>query len=382
MSMSNINIDSELLITLVEARPVLWDKTLDNYKDRNLTRNTWNEVCIELNSEFEELEAKEKNAFGKEVVRRWTNLRDAFAKSLKKMKESKSSGSAAKKLKQYVYNDKLQFLIKLYAERETSNSLCEDDGSVEVQNNVVLHRVRNPLATENEATNPTIFKKPATQSRKHKKVDEVELKILKALEPKEPEKTDPNMSFFQSLLPHLKNFNAEDILQFQMGVLQVISNLNERKRGTVHPPQYSQHNYHSFHLSHPSFPQPPPCHNQHLQSLLPTQANPILYHQNSRSPLLNQFSQSLSVPSHSQPLATATSPTYLSPAHCSPLSYTPSNTPLLSENNDSFSLDKGTECRKPMDRPHEGSFTPEATYSEICSPESTASSACSIDFTF
>lgn len=58
-------IDSEVLITLVEARPVLWDKTLEHYKDRNLTRNAWNEVCIELNSEFEELGDKEKNAFGK-----------------------------------------------------------------------------------------------------------------------------------------------------------------------------------------------------------------------------------------------------------------------------------------------------------------------------
>lgn len=53
-------IDSEVLITLVQARPVLWDKTLENYKDRNLTRNAWNEVCIELNSEFEELGDKEK----------------------------------------------------------------------------------------------------------------------------------------------------------------------------------------------------------------------------------------------------------------------------------------------------------------------------------
>lgn len=58
-------IDSEILITLVEARPVLWDKSLESYKDRNMTRNGWNEVCIALNSEFEELEEKEKNAYGK-----------------------------------------------------------------------------------------------------------------------------------------------------------------------------------------------------------------------------------------------------------------------------------------------------------------------------
>lgn len=58
-------VDNELLISLVEARPVLWDKTLDNYKDRVATRNAWREVCNELNSKFEELEDKEKNHFGK-----------------------------------------------------------------------------------------------------------------------------------------------------------------------------------------------------------------------------------------------------------------------------------------------------------------------------
>ena len=31
-------IDAEVLITLVEIRPVLWDKTLDVYKDRIATK--------------------------------------------------------------------------------------------------------------------------------------------------------------------------------------------------------------------------------------------------------------------------------------------------------------------------------------------------------
>ena len=34
----DVNIDNELLILLVQERPVLWDKTLDIFKDRNATR--------------------------------------------------------------------------------------------------------------------------------------------------------------------------------------------------------------------------------------------------------------------------------------------------------------------------------------------------------
>lgn len=59
------DIDNDVLISLVEARPVLWDKTLDSFKDRNQTRDAWREVCCALKNNFEDMEDKEKNAFGK-----------------------------------------------------------------------------------------------------------------------------------------------------------------------------------------------------------------------------------------------------------------------------------------------------------------------------
>ena len=62
--MSDVNIDNELLISLVQERRVLWDKTLEIFKDRNTTRNAWREVCVEIRSDFDELEDKEKNALG------------------------------------------------------------------------------------------------------------------------------------------------------------------------------------------------------------------------------------------------------------------------------------------------------------------------------
>lgn len=64
IQMSNF-IDVDVLISLVEARPVLWDKTLDTFKDRNLTRDAWREVCCGLKNDFEVMKDNEKNAFGK-----------------------------------------------------------------------------------------------------------------------------------------------------------------------------------------------------------------------------------------------------------------------------------------------------------------------------
>lgn len=34
-------VDIEILIHLVQERPIIWDKTLEEYKDRVQTRNGW-----------------------------------------------------------------------------------------------------------------------------------------------------------------------------------------------------------------------------------------------------------------------------------------------------------------------------------------------------
>jgi hypothetical protein len=53
--MGDFEFDTDLLMSLVEARPVLWDKTDDIYKDRNETKKAWKEVCICLQEDFESL---------------------------------------------------------------------------------------------------------------------------------------------------------------------------------------------------------------------------------------------------------------------------------------------------------------------------------------
>jgi len=52
--MGDFEFDSDLLISLVEARPVLWDKMDDIYKNRNKTK-AWREVRICLQEDLEAL---------------------------------------------------------------------------------------------------------------------------------------------------------------------------------------------------------------------------------------------------------------------------------------------------------------------------------------
>ena len=63
--MGDFEFDIDLLISLVEARPVLWDKTNDIYKKRTEMKMAWREVSICLQEIFEALRDFQKNAFGK-----------------------------------------------------------------------------------------------------------------------------------------------------------------------------------------------------------------------------------------------------------------------------------------------------------------------------
>jgi len=61
--MEDFEFDKELSISLVEARPVLWDKKDDVYRGRIETQNAWTEVFTCLQEDFEALEDLKKRCW-------------------------------------------------------------------------------------------------------------------------------------------------------------------------------------------------------------------------------------------------------------------------------------------------------------------------------
>jgi len=58
-------LDVDLLIASVEERPLLWDKTLDSYSDRNEKRKCWRDIFCRMKPGFEELDIKDQKIIGK-----------------------------------------------------------------------------------------------------------------------------------------------------------------------------------------------------------------------------------------------------------------------------------------------------------------------------
>lgn len=114
--------------------------------------------------------------------------------------------------------------------------------------------------------NTTTVNSSSKRTRKHKKPDEVELKLLKALEP------CSKLSFLQSLMPHLNHYTDGEFLQFQMGVLNVIENINKRKEATPQPQTMYSSLVPPYHSASSYMSQSPPAF-QH-QPFLPAQQPP------------------------------------------------------------------------------------------------------------
>lgn len=166
------------------------------------------------------------------VTKRWSNIRDAFAKFRKKMKEATATGSRAPKMKKYVYNDQLQFLLKVYDPRQTADSFEteeKEEGNGEADISV----------DEDDPPASDVATKVRSNSKCKRKLDEVEQRVLQVLE-KTEEPDNRHMCFFKGILPSLELLDEESILKFQCTVLKTISDLNQERQKKTRSPRKSR----------------------------------------------------------------------------------------------------------------------------------------------
>ncbi|XP_072161945.1 uncharacterized protein [Bemisia tabaci] len=289
-------VDIDQLITLIQARPCLWDKADPNYKDRTLIKNAWSEVHRSLKEDFESLSDADKKIYGAGIIKKWTNLRDSFRRYYRFITKPPSGDKAVSKTK-YVYYDQLIFLTKVFEERATEDSLAVGDGAAlrdgvsDEESDVdepdeVFSDSQNPASQNPTSQNPPpqnpasnkasvegTNKRYSTTHQKNsqkKRAVQIEEKLLKALE---PEEEDPKLYFFKSIVPLIKDFDSDEMLEFQMAVMSLVRNFKSRKQSQnqtflspMHssPPDFQGHSYAYSHRSipHTFIPPPPPHHPQ------------------------------------------------------------------------------------------------------------------------
>ncbi|KOB69841.1 hypothetical protein OBRU01_16111 [Operophtera brumata] len=228
------NIDPEQLITLVQERGVLWDKTLNDYKDKHLKIAAWREVCCVLIPEFDNLDEKERQSCGKLVSTKWSNLRDAWTRSNKN--EVKKSGAGAKLTKPYIYKEQMSFLQKVAEPNRTHDSVKKrpTDTSPEAS-------AANSTDINSELLLPSTSKKPKT-------LDDNISQFLDSRLQSDRSNEHPMLSFFKGVLPNIASFDDNETLEFQSGVLSLIQNIKKQRESRLYSSNYGWHSQSRNHV--------------------------------------------------------------------------------------------------------------------------------------
>lgn len=167
-------------------------------------------------------------------MKKWGNIRDSFQRSERNFKKSMKSGSATQPNKCYIYGDQLKFLKKTVQPHDTDDSFGASEKCAQIQEVPSESNNENgqvSLIDSNRAegvvSDSTPFKKPKEQKSNKRKADPVELELLSIIK-----RNDRHTSFFAGIIPSLETFDDDDVVEFQLKVLQIVSDIKKRYKKT------------------------------------------------------------------------------------------------------------------------------------------------------
>lgn len=159
------------------------------------------------------------------ILKRWTNIRDSYLKSLKKERTSHAP------TKRYTYAKHLQFLHKSFDLPPVEDSLSNSSAGIENFNYI---QVSTQYCSDEEGP-----------SNDHNSVEDInftsnDFRETSACQPKIeqtkptlPKSTnqadDRHISFIRGILPSLHTLTDDEILEFQMGVLELIVKIKRNR---------------------------------------------------------------------------------------------------------------------------------------------------------
>ncbi|CAH0599084.1 unnamed protein product [Chrysodeixis includens] len=255
------------LIHCVRDRPCLWDKTIENYKDRVERRCAWKEIFCILDESYEEMTPEEKRFTEETILNKWTNVRDTFMKTLK-------TRLGRPKRKYLLYNH-IQFLTKIVPEEERHASYNneendvfmkqenETESSFPVEESSFSQKRSKPSefndenATSDYSAGESSFSSPKRKSKKNTRETNnskelTKKKARKVTAKDDSEKlsldndntndidfvevadNDPRImnedeAFFAALLPSIVKYTEDERLEFRIEVLGVMKRIKEKR---------------------------------------------------------------------------------------------------------------------------------------------------------
>ncbi|XP_068623559.1 uncharacterized protein [Battus philenor] len=225
-------LDVEMFISEVEKYPEIWDLNSEDNRYKNKKQRAWAQVAQMFIADFDDMEENEKLDVYKKLHSKWRNIRDSYVRDLKR-KDGK---------KGYMYAKHLAFLDNLYKGSGLPENGSEGESREWHELDSPKHwrseRKRRCLEILGESNWPSDGEDaPSTiDNLKRRRVKENKTEKIEFVDAPFPDPgcsyavEDEDRSFFESLLPAVRDFDVDLKLEFRSEVIRLIKELRSDRR--------------------------------------------------------------------------------------------------------------------------------------------------------
>lgn len=144
-------------------------------------------------------------------MRKWANIRDSFQRSERKLKEHSNFGHGPRP-NPYIHSDLLQFLKTSTYNTNIDEGVCNDAQSLPI-----------PEFSENEEESSSVSELTVKKEFFQPSIDAEKEQFT------ENRDRNRHIAFFEGLLHFLDPFDEDEVIEFQLEVLNVVSDLRKKR---------------------------------------------------------------------------------------------------------------------------------------------------------
>ncbi|XP_013167645.1 PREDICTED: uncharacterized protein LOC106117769 [Papilio xuthus] len=225
-------LDVEMFISEVKKYPVIWDANCEDNNHKTRKQRAWTHIARMLITDFDDLPEHEKAEVDKKLQCKWRNIKDSYVRDLRK-----------KDGKRYMYSKFLTFLDNRYKKQDQSGSEADskewNDETTPKHKRLAGKRKRFETLSESNWASDSEEVPSTIDNLKRRRVpenkDDDERNKIDFVNTPFPDPScsytveDEDRSFFDSLLPVVREFNVDQKLEFRSEVLRLIKEFRHNR---------------------------------------------------------------------------------------------------------------------------------------------------------
>ncbi|CAG9862582.1 unnamed protein product [Phyllotreta striolata] len=197
----------EKLIEEVKKYPMLYDPSDGKYRNTEYKEKVWRTIATTLCAK----------GGAKECKKKWSSVRDQLRRTINRRKNK--SGQSASKIRKYIHEDILQFLVPFLSERESLSNVSEELTLSEESVEYLLNT--DPLEHTTDFT--------STSSSQHSYHDSFELKKETPRSITQPLETNLVDAFLGAIAPSLKSLSPILLHEAKGRIFEIVQELELRE---------------------------------------------------------------------------------------------------------------------------------------------------------